>query len=177
MFPRTHRQTRLVAAGVLALGLSVGALVAAEAAGALPAFPRPLADYAAAESPGLMATLLGRVRAEPFNAVATAVFVLAVLHTFLCGKIRHWAHVVEARHCARLKLQSRSSERDEDGAPDEVSFGGQVLHFFGEVEAVFGLWAVVLGATVVWFKGLDAAIHYIADTVKIGRRRVGKECW
>jgi hypothetical protein len=46
-----------------------------------------------------------------------------------------------------------------------VSFLGQVLHFFGEVEAVFGLWAVVLAATVMWFKGLDTAIHYVADTV------------
>ena len=28
--------------------------------------------------------------------------------------------------------------------PDEVSFAGQILHFLGEVEAVFGIWVLVL---------------------------------
>jgi hypothetical protein len=40
-----------------------------------------------------------------------------------------------------------------------------VLHFFGEVEVVFGLWAVVLIAAIVWFHGWDAASHYVNDTV------------
>lgn len=164
MFSAIHGKLHVTAGGFFFLCAAAG-LGAAEAAGALPAFPRPLADYAAVDAAGLGATLLARVRAEPFNAVATVVFVLAVLHTFLAGKFRHWAHVVEERHCARLALKREASDANDDGVQDEVSFGGQVLHFLGEVEAIFGIWAVVLGATVVWFKGLDTAIHYIADTV------------
>ncbi|HEY8993989.1 MAG TPA: putative Na+/H+ antiporter [Lacunisphaera sp.] len=106
-----------------------------------------------------------RAAAEPFNVVATLIFVLAVLHTFATAKIRHWAHVVEERHCERLKIKRGDPDRDNDGRPDEVSFWGQILHFLGEVEAVFGIWALVLGGSIVWFKGLDTAVHYLADTV------------
>ncbi|HET7538008.1 MAG TPA: putative Na+/H+ antiporter, partial [Candidatus Didemnitutus sp.] len=52
-----------------------------------------------------------------------------------------------------------------DGRPDEVSFWGQAFHFLGEVEAVFGLWALVLGVAIVWHKGLDTAVHYFNETV------------
>lgn len=162
---RAELNIRAAITGVLLLGCGVIALAAAEAKGALPEFPRPLTDYAAVESPDLGAMLLGRVKAEPFNAVATGVFVLAVLHTFLAGRIRHWAHVVEERHCARLALTRKASDNNDDGSPDEVSFLGQVLHFFGEVEAIFGIWAVVLAVSLVAFKGLDTAVHYVADTV------------
>jgi hypothetical protein len=164
MIFRLDPSVRAIVGSVLFLGLSAGVVWAAEGPGAV-VFPRPLANYAAADAPDLWTTLVGRAKAEPFNVVASMIFLLAVLHTFLSGKIRHWAHVVEERHRARLKLRSQAEDRDGDGAPDEVSFGGQILHFFGEVEAIFGIWAVVLGAAVVWFKGLDTAIHYVADTV------------
>jgi hypothetical protein len=132
---------------------------------ALPVFPRPLADYAAVDSPELGATLAARAKAELFNVAATAIFILAVLHTFLAGKIRHWAHVVEERHLARITRKHEATDADGDGVRDEVSFWGQVLHFFGEVEAVFGIWVVALGATLIWFKGLDTTVHYLADSV------------
>ena len=164
MTPRCTPPIRVIFGSVLFLGLSAGPAWSAEAAGAM-VFPRPLADYPAAEAPGLWATLVGRAVAEPFNLVATAVFVFAVLHTFLSGKIRHWAHVVEERHRERLQLRKPAEDRDADGVPEEVSFGGQILHFFGEVEAIFGIWAVVLWAAVVCFKGQNTAIHYVADTV------------
>ena len=76
------------------------AAAAAAADGDMP-FPRPLNDYATAEGPSLWATLVGRATAEPFNVVASAVFLLAVVHTFLSAQIRHWAHVVEERHAAK----------------------------------------------------------------------------
>jgi hypothetical protein len=154
-----------VAAVAWVLFLTATGVGAAGGAGARPVFPRPLADYAGVDAPGLGATLVARVAADPFNGVATCIFVLAVLHTFLAGKFRHWAHVVEERHCARLARKREATDTNDDGTPDEVSFGGQVLHFLGEVEAIFGIWAVVLGAAVVGFKGLDTAIHYVADTV------------
>jgi hypothetical protein len=154
-----------VVAAAWVLWLTATTVGAAEGTGARPAFPRPLADYAGVDAPGLGATLVARAAADPFNVVATCIFVMAVLHTFLAGKFRHWAHVVEERHCARLARKRKATDTNDDGAPDEVSFGGQVLHFLGEVEAIFGIWAVVLGAAVMGFKGLDTAIHYVADTV------------
>lgn len=129
------------------------------------AFPLPLSSYADPVGAGLGAVLASRAAAEPFNVAATAVFILAVLHTFLTARIRHWAHVVEERHRAALQLRAPAGDLNEDGVPDEVSFGGQVLHFFGEVEAVFGIWAVALGAVIAWFKGVPAAVHYIGQTV------------
>jgi len=141
-------------------------------------FPREVASYAvphlgddsgepgpAAET-GIWAVLKARAAVEPFNVVATAIFALAVLHTFFTARFRHWAHTVEARHAARQRNRPRiATDNDEDGRPDEVSFGGQVLHYLGEVEAVFGTWALVLFGAVVWNKGLDTAIHYFANRV------------
>jgi hypothetical protein len=39
------------------------------------------------------------------------------------------------------------------------------LHFFGEIEVVFGLWAVVLLIAMVSYAGWQAATHYLNDTV------------
>lgn len=140
---------------------------AAWAAGPVPAgdFPRALSTYADPTEGGVLEVIKTRAAAEPFNVVATLIFVLAVLHTFATAKIRHWAHVIEERHCERLKLKRGPRDVDDDGQPDEVSFWGQTLHFLGEVEAVFGIWALALGAAIVGFKGLDTAVHYVADTV------------
>ncbi len=159
------RQRRRAILGFLFLALGAAGAIAANAPADLPVFPRPLEDYASVQSAGLGATLAGRARIEPFNLVATIIFVLAILHTFLTAKIRHWAHVVEERHLARRKPPVKATDRNEDGQPDEVSFWGQTLHFLGEVEAIFGIWALALAVAIVGFKGLDTAIHYIANTV------------
>jgi hypothetical protein len=128
-------------------------------------FPRQLSAYADPAGASVMEVVKARATTEPFNVVATVIFLLAVLHTFATAKIRHWAHVVEHRHQERLKERPVAVDRDEDGQPDEVSFWGQILHFFGEVEAVFGIWAVVLGGAIIWAKGVDTAVGYIAHTV------------
>lgn len=121
-------------------------------------FPRPLNSYGA-EVGTVWDVLIARVAAEPFNLVATGIFLLAIVHTFLAPKLRRLSHVVEERHAARR------SDSDNNGEPDEVSFLGQVLHFFGEVEAVFGIWVVALIAALVSFKGVDTAVHYLGHTV------------
>ena len=45
-------------------------------------FPRALSAYADPASGGVVDVVLGRLQAEPFNGVATAIFLLAILHTF-----------------------------------------------------------------------------------------------
>jgi hypothetical protein len=46
-----------------------------------------------------------------------------------------------------------------------VSFKGQMLHFLGEVEAVFGIWVVVLAALIVYFKGWSTVLGYVGHEV------------
>lgn len=138
---------------------------AAHAAGETGAFPLPLDAYPQAGD-GVLGTLRERARIEPFNLVATAIFVLAIVHTFLTAKFRHWAHDVEVAHRARLKERAEAeSDRNNDDLRDEVSFKGQILHFLGEVEAVFGTWVVVLIGAIGWFKGWPAVIDYIGHRV------------
>jgi hypothetical protein len=116
-------------------------------------FPTPLDAYPAQS--GLIATLSARIAAEPFNAVATAIFVIAVVHTFAAGRFTTLAHQVEARHRARYA----------GPGPCPPSVAGGLLHFLGEVEVAFGLWAVVLAIAIAWSAGWGAARHYINDTV------------
>lgn len=155
---------RLLRLGFLAALVAAGSLWAAGAAPA-EAFPRTLETYATLPGATAWEVVKTRAAAEPFNLVATAIFVLAVLHTFASARIRHWAHVIEERHAARLQRATARADRNDDGQPDEVSFWGQMLHFLGEVEAIFGFWVVVLLGAIVWFKGLDTGIHYLSSTV------------
>ncbi|MEJ1974526.1 MAG: putative Na+/H+ antiporter [Lacunisphaera sp.] len=138
---------------------------AARAEAGAVSFPRGVSEYVDPDGGGLFDVLKSRAQAEPFNVVATVIFFLAVLHTFASARIRHWAHEIEMRHLRRLKSRPKAIDTNYDGRPDEVSFWGQTLHFFGEVEAIFGIWALVLGGAIVWAKGLDTAIHYVATTV------------
>ncbi|HEY8932837.1 MAG TPA: putative Na+/H+ antiporter [Rariglobus sp.] len=121
-------------------------------------FPRALSSYGEAAGGGVLDVLAARVQAEPFNLVATAIFVLAILHTFVAGKFRHWAHEVEAKHRGALEAQA-------DASGDEVSFKGQILHFFGEIEAIFGIWVLALAVAVTAFKGWPTLVGYIGHTV------------
>lgn len=145
-------------------GLTLPLMAASEISGA--AFPRPLDTYTAMTG-GVWQSLADRAHAEPFNVVAAAIFLLAIVHTFLAGRFRHWAHVVEERHAHKLRRAATTGPvaRDEEGRPIEVSFWGQILHFLGEVEAVFGTWAVVLVAAITYAKGWGTALDYIGHRV------------
>jgi hypothetical protein len=130
--------------------------------------PVPLESYAPDEAGAtLWQVLRHRITAEPLNLAASLIFLLAVVHTFLTARFRHWAHQVELAHGqARQERRELQPDPDEDGWPDEVSFKGQVLHFLGEVEAVFGLWVLVLAGAITWFKGWGATIAYIGEHVR-----------
>ncbi|MES2694020.1 MAG: putative Na+/H+ antiporter [Verrucomicrobiota bacterium] len=151
--------------GCLLGALACGVTVALAAAAPEVAIPKPLADYAALESPQLGATLAARIKANPFNLVASIIFLLAILHSFAAGKIRHWAHEAEEAHAARLKVRPARADSDGDGQPDEVSFKGQVLHFLGEVEAVFGVWVLVLIGAILYFYDWSTVVGYIGHKV------------
>lgn len=68
------------------------------------------------------------------DIIAAIIFGLALIHTFAAKTFERLAHKFP-RHAG-------------------------LLHFFGEVEVVFGLWAVVLIITMAFVVGGDKALHY-----------------
>jgi hypothetical protein len=150
---------------LLLLATLLPASVAFAAAEGAVEFPRALNTYPQSPDAGLWEILAARVEAEPFNLVATAIFLLAIVHTFLTARFRHWAHVVEERHAAGMRAHRSVKDNNGDSVPDEVSFKGQILHFFGEVEAVFGIWVIVLMAAVSAMKGWPTVLDYVGHHV------------
>src|SRR3954447_2168151 len=93
-------------------------------------FPRLLESYPPPAA-SLLDTLSARLSAEPFNGVASAIFGLAILHTFAPPRSTARAQAVHAGLAAGQRQLGRA------GVPGVLA---EVLHFFGEVEVVFGLW-------------------------------------
>src|SRR5512147_2467235 len=97
--------------------------------------PRALADYADPAGASLLTVLVERAKAEPFNLIATVIFALAMLHTFFAARLLAQSRAVQA---------ARDADAASRGEPARPSVWAETLHFFGEVEVVFGLWAAVL---------------------------------
>ncbi len=133
---------------------------------AVPVFPPSLESYGDAGTSGVFDILRQRATAEPFNLVATIIFVLAITHTFLAAKFLHLAHRWRDEHRARIRAEGRTGEaKPEVDAKDDVCFKAEVMHFFGEVEAIFGIWVVPLLGVFIAFKGWPAAERYISHGV------------
>lgn len=118
--------------------------------------PRPLESYADPAGGSIAQILADRAAAEPFNIIATVLFVLAIIHTFAAPFFARLAHRVQHEHNLRQK------ESGKEPTPD---IWAEVLHFLGEVEVVFGMWAIVLLLVMVAFFNWETATHYFNDTV------------
>lgn len=143
--------------------LALPALAAAAGPGEAAPFPPSLDSYAGEEGLTLGEVLRQRIRNEPLNLVATLLFLGAVLHTFVAPKIAAYAHRLEHRPPA---------DYDRDGAiePHELpldtrGFRSELLHFLGEIEAVFGLWVVPLLLVITFGKGWAVAERFVAHGV------------
>ena len=90
----------------------------------------------------LLGVLRARVSADPFTAIGTAIFLAAIVHTFAAARIARLAHLAPAGSVRR-----------------------EVLHFFGEIEVIFGLWAVPLLLAMSAIHGWEEAKHYVNDSV------------
>ena len=119
-------------------------------------FPRPLTDYPDTLGASLGEVLAARIELESFNLVATGIFLLAILHTFGASRFTTLAHRAQHRHDERALLEGR---------PATPSMVAELLHFLGEVEVVFGLWALVLAAAITSWLGWDTAAHYLNEGV------------
>ncbi|MFN8061077.1 MAG: putative Na+/H+ antiporter [Vicinamibacterales bacterium] len=119
-------------------------------------FPRAIDAYPSASDQTLAAELAMRAQLEPFNVVATSVFLLAIVHTLFAARFALLAHRTQSAHDERAR---------EAGRPRTPSIWAEVLHFGGEVELVFGVWAVVLIVAATAYHGWDAAKHYVNEGV------------
>src|SRR5688572_30690280 len=118
---------------------------------AVATLPRALSSYPDQSGLSIVELLIERVRIEPFNAIATLIFALAIAHTFAAVRFSRHAARVQQAHDQRLRAA---------GQPPTPSVAAELLHFLGEIEAVFGLWAVVLVAVMVGYAGWETATHY-----------------
>jgi hypothetical protein len=102
-------------------------------------FPTPLSSYPT--DPGsLLHTLQLRAAMDPLAVLASVIFVLAILHTFAAAKFTELAHRVPG-------------------------IGGEILHFLGEVEVVFGLWVIPLLIAITSYTDWETAVRYLDETV------------
>src|SRR5690606_17865784 len=72
--------------------------------------------------------------------IATIMFALAIIHTFMVKKFEHMAH-----------------------AYPEGSVGENFFHFLGEVEAVFGMWAAAFLTIYACMSGGSEVIAYLEN--------------
>jgi len=149
----------LAAAGILGWWLAAGPV---HAAGIAPTngpaafeFPPPLESYQDADLPGVWDVLVNRAHQEPFNLWASLLFLAAVLHTFLTHKFIGWSHGLERRQKQRWQANPANA------GPCPASILARVLHFFGEVEVVFGIWVIPLFILMLWRVGRQPTMDYL----------------
>ncbi len=120
-------------------------------------FPRSLESYNDAEAGSIWAILKNRVKQEPFNLIATLIFFLAIVHSFMTGRFMAIAHKWEHEH--QEKIKSGAADRD------SVHHGAELFHFLGEVEAVFGIWVIALVIAIFGFYDWKTVVNYISYRV------------
>jgi hypothetical protein len=126
-------------------------------------FPPPLDSYGDAGTAGVWAVLVHRVQVEPFNLVATVIFLLAIVHTFLAPALLHRSQVVQRRYESKLAAEHGSLE----ALPRRrrQSIPAAFLHFIGEVEVIFGIWVIPLALAMLFAKGAAVTRAYFDDGV------------
>lgn len=124
-------------------------------------FPIPLGEYGDEHLSGLWEVLCHRVAVEPLNLLATVIFLCAVVHTFSASWILRLAKRREEQQ--HLDWLERAQDGDDDKEP--LRFSTVLLHYLGELEAVFGLWIVPLIIAITVSKGWDVTKHLLEETV------------
>lgn len=120
-------------------------------------FPRSLESYDDSKLTSITSILKNRIQKEPFNLFATLIFLCAIIHTFMTSRFLAISHKWEHDHQKKIKqgLADKNS----------VHHGAELFHFMGEVEAVFGIWAMALVCTVIAFYDWATAVNYISYNV------------
>jgi hypothetical protein len=120
-------------------------------------FPKQLSHYKSSDDGSLFTVLIGRIKEEPFNLISFVIFLLAIIHTFLTNKFLAISRRLHKNYQVRI---------DKGEVPrNSMHMGGGILHFLGEIEAVFGLWVIILIIGISFFYSWDHAVEYIAHNV------------
>ncbi len=129
-----------------------------------PPFVTEMAEFPALEEAagmeGIMEKLQFRVEQAPFLLVATIIFVCAIVHTFFAVPITKIAHKIQHDHDARVR-RMKEEAGEHAYAADMVSFKATILHFLGEVEAIFGIWVIALLGAMFFYYDVEAVKHYM----------------
>ena len=152
----TSDRTAIFACAVVAGLLAPELAYTAAAEPGVADFPLALHSYQD-DGLGVAERLVNRVRHDPFNLVGTLIFFLAIVHTFLSSKFLEISAGLEARHEERI-AQGRANLHS-------VSHGARLMHFMGEVEVIFGLWAIALMLAIIAFYDWSTAVNYLSHQV------------
>lgn len=144
---------------LMLVSLWSGATWAGASTEAPAAFPAPLDSYGDAELRSIPEILVHRIKQQPFNLVATIIFLCAIIHTFMASKFMAMSHAREHEHLEKIKRgEARESSRD---------LMAGLYHFFGEVEVVFGLWVIPLIVATILFYDWTTVVHYVEHGVNL----------
>lgn len=116
-------------------------------------FPRALESYQDSHMKNIPVILQHRLQVEPFNMVATIIFFLAIVHTLMASWFQKTAHHFEESFKKRI-------ERGE-AHKNQQSIAAGLFHMMGEVEVVFGLWALVLGVAIYFYYDWHTFVGYL----------------
>lgn len=116
-------------------------------------FFSPTFIFADENTLSLVETLKQRVGEDPFRLFSALLFLGAIIHTFMAGKLSVLSHKVKEAHKQRMlkngALKSNSN-----------SVFAECLHVLGEVEAIFALWLLPLVLGYIGLKGWAATVEY-----------------
>lgn len=131
-----------------------------------PAFVTEMASFPEKEAAQNLTTigqrLAFRAKEAPFLLCATVIFILAILHTFVAIPITKYSHKVQHDHEAEVRKRMTAKGLTTT-AGDLVSFKATVLHFFGEIEAIFGIWVIALLGAMFAFYDLTTVKSYMTN--------------
>jgi hypothetical protein len=84
-------------------------------------------------------------------------FFCAIVHTFLSSKFLSKAHRWEHEQAEKIRHGLAN--------PQSVHYGAELFHFPGEVEVIFGLWAIALIVAIIGFHDWTTFVDYISTQV------------
>ncbi len=116
-----------------------------------------LESYQDGHMTDLMEILAHRIHQNPFNLIASLIFVCAIFHTFLANQFVRLAHKWNRAHKERVK--------DNEDIWHDTHFGAEIMHFLGEVEVIFGLWVLPLMLAGIYYFDWNGVVHYLSGTV------------
>jgi len=101
----------------------------------------------------LWETLSQAVADNPFNLIATLIFLLAIIHSLSTAYFNKKAHEEEERY-ERLLEEKKVPKNSK-------SVKAGIYHLLGEIEVVFGLWTIALGFAMTMYFDFHTFTHYL----------------